>query len=81
MMGNPIPTVEEATTDNHGVNGLSSAVQMTPVKKPCPRPLSEQLLGRARPQAMHEEESGNIYLPPHCSEEADLYLNRCHVCP
>ena len=81
MTGNPIPTVEEATTDNHDVDGLSSAVQTTPVKKPHLRPLSEQLLGRARPQAMHEEESGNIYLPPHCSEEADLYLNRCHVCP
>ena len=80
-MGNPILTVEEATMDDHDVDGLSSAVQTTPIKKPCPRPLSEQLLGRARPQAMHEEESGNIYLPPHSSEEADLYLNRCHVCP
>ena len=80
-MGNPILTVGEATMNDHDVDGLSSAVQTTPVKKPRPRPLSEQLLGRARPQAMHEEESGNIYLPPHSSEEADLYLNRCHVCP
>ena len=39
--------------DNHDVDGLSSAVQTTPIKKRCLRPLLEQLLGRARPQAMH----------------------------
>jgi hypothetical protein len=65
IMGNPILTVEEATVDEHDIDGLSSLVHMTPVKRPHLRPLSEQLLGRARPQAMHEEESGNFYLPLH----------------
>ena len=61
--GNPILSIEEATTDEHDVGGLPSPVQTMPIKKPRPRPLSEQLLGRARPQAMHEEESGNfLYL-------------------
>jgi len=66
----PILTIEEATADGHGdleedemgdkkksVDGnLPSA---TPVKRRI-RPLSEQLLGRARPKAIHEDEDGRF---------------------
>ena len=56
--GNPILTVEEATADGHDVEGLENPLQATPVTKPRPRPLSEQMLGRSRPLAMHEEDLG-----------------------
>ena len=71
--GNPILTVDEATVDEHDVDGLSSAVQTTLVKKPRPRFLSEQLLGRARPQAMHEE-PGNFYLLLHIVRKKLTYI-------
>ena len=78
--GNPILTVEEATTDEHDVGGLPSPVQTTPIKIPHPRPLLEQLLRRVRPQAMHEENLVTfIYL--HTVRKKLTYLTRGHVCP
>ncbi|KAF7982388.1 hypothetical protein HWV62_28475 [Athelia sp. TMB] len=57
----PLLTLEEATMDGHdSINdSLVSTATTTPVKKARPRPMSEQLLGKSRPEAMHgEEESG-----------------------
>ena len=56
-VGNPMLTVEEATADGHDVDDLET----TPAKKPRPRPLSEHMLGKSRPLAMHEEESGMYF--------------------
>ncbi|KAF6741921.1 hypothetical protein DFP72DRAFT_1110853, partial [Ephemerocybe angulata] len=62
----PIVTIEEATADGHG-EGLYDPLSdyedtikdvATPVKKPRGRPVSEQLLGRARPEGVCEDEDG-----------------------
>ncbi|KAG0697268.1 hypothetical protein DFH29DRAFT_160061 [Suillus ampliporus] len=53
--GLPIVTVEEATVDGHSDHE-------TPMKRARPRPLSEQLLGRSRPKAMHEDENENAVM-------------------
>ena len=64
----PILTIEEATADGHGdpeeemgsnkkFVGVGDVPSATPVKRRI-RPLSEQLLGRARPKAIHEDEDG-----------------------
>ncbi|KAG2355003.1 hypothetical protein BDR07DRAFT_1493775 [Suillus spraguei] len=42
---------EEATVDDH--NDIE-----TPIEQAWPRPLSEQLLERSRPEAMYEDENG-----------------------
>lgn len=74
--GNPVVTVQEATIDgddvslgegkNEGESGdLTRRPNLeTPVKKARPRqrPVSEQLLGKTRPQGMYEEESGALLL-------------------
>lgn len=58
----PIVTVESATADGHSEaeDGpeveLPSPSDATPSKRVRPRPVSEQLLGRARPKAVYEEE-------------------------
>lgn len=46
--GIPMVTVEVATSDGHSIIS-------TPVKRARPRPMSEQLLGRSRPQGFHED--------------------------
>ena len=65
----PILTIEEATADGHDDLGeeemgskkkfmeVGDVPSATPVKRRI-RPLSEQLLGRARPKAIHEDEDG-----------------------
>jgi hypothetical protein len=53
----PILTIEEATSDGHGEPEEGDQVNSTPVKRRI-RPMSEQLLGRARPKAIHEEDEG-----------------------
>ncbi|KAL6299475.1 hypothetical protein BKA93DRAFT_870647 [Sparassis latifolia] len=50
----PMVTVEEATADGH------SEASLTPVKRARPRPMSEQLLGKARPQAVCESQEGDV---------------------
>ena len=52
--GYPLVTVEEATSDGHSAYSQAS----TPVRAARRRPVSEQLLGRSRPQAMHEDGEG-----------------------
>ncbi|KAL1696581.1 hypothetical protein GGG16DRAFT_85014 [Schizophyllum commune] len=54
--GYPLVTVEEATSDGHSAYSQAS----TPVRAARRRPVSEQLLGRSRPQAMHEDGEGVI---------------------
>ncbi|GLB36845.1 hypothetical protein LshimejAT787_0311320 [Lyophyllum shimeji] len=66
----PIVTVEAATADGHGapddcsiLEEMEQEVQeeqplATPVKKPRPRPLSEQLLGRSRPIPLYDGDDG-----------------------
>lgn len=49
--GYPILTLEEATSDGHGSDGHST---MSTPSRNRRRPMSEQMLGRARPVAMHE---------------------------
>lgn len=70
--GNPVVTVQEATIDEHEVDLderenedgelTRTSTLETPVKKARPRqrPVSEQLLGKSRPQGMYEEESGSF---------------------
>ncbi len=62
----PILTIEEATSDGHGEPEEGHMEQddgdqadATPVKRRV-RPVSEQLLGRARPKAIHEEDEGKL---------------------
>ncbi|KAF8839757.1 hypothetical protein BDN67DRAFT_736710 [Paxillus ammoniavirescens] len=56
----PIVTIQEATVDGHGTEEEESALSMeTPVKRARARPMSEQLLGRSRPKAMHEGDDDN----------------------
>jgi hypothetical protein len=70
----PILTIEEATSDGHGDfeeeevvpdegNQVNSTA--TPVKRQA-RPMSEQLLGRARPKAIHEDGEGKYHYCLNC---------------
>ncbi|KZP22137.1 hypothetical protein FIBSPDRAFT_890704 [Athelia psychrophila] len=56
----PLLTLQEATLDGHdSVNDSPvSRGTLTPVKKARPRPMSEQMLGKSRPEPMKDEESG-----------------------
>ena len=68
----PIVTIEEATSDGHGdvdeqeeevdrdVNNQVNSTA-TPVKRRA-RPMSEQLLGKSRPKAIHEDDEGEYRL-------------------
>ncbi|KAK0232546.1 hypothetical protein IW262DRAFT_1725 [Armillaria fumosa] len=51
----PIVTVETATYDGHKDPAADKALMVTPVRRARPRPASEQLLGRARPQGIYED--------------------------
>ncbi|KAF5393347.1 hypothetical protein D9757_000790 [Collybiopsis confluens] len=55
----PLLTLEEATVDGHECTVDESPVS-TPPKRARPRPLSEQLLGRRRPQGIHEEDGEGV---------------------
>jgi len=64
----PILTFEEATSDGHGEPEEEEVekdggdhVNSTLVNRRV-RPMSEQLLGRARPKAIHEEDEGVFYV-------------------
>lgn len=51
-----VVTLDEATTD--GSSGDDTPVSGTPAKRARPRPMSEQLLGKARPKAMMDNTDG-----------------------
>ena len=61
----PILTIEEATSDGHGgleedqIEQDDTNQVSTPVRRRV-RPMSEQLLGKARPKAIHEEDEGEL---------------------
>jgi serine/arginine repetitive matrix protein 2 len=65
----PILTIEEATSDGHGdleeetteSEEGKTVPATTPVKRARVRPLSEQLLGKSRPKAIHEDEEGESF--------------------
>lgn len=67
IMEHPIVNVETATTDGHSEVGDDAEVNMsvssvaTPSKKARTRPVSEQMLGRSRPKAIHDEEDGKLH--------------------
>ncbi|KAI0666503.1 hypothetical protein C8Q78DRAFT_984185 [Trametes maxima] len=63
----PIVRVEEATADGHSpptddeeeALGEDVGLGDTPVKRARPRPMSEQMLGRPRPQPIHDDGEGD----------------------
>ncbi|KAJ3980260.1 hypothetical protein F5890DRAFT_1557848 [Lentinula detonsa] len=56
--GAPLLTLEEATSDGH--ERVAEDELSTPMKRARPRPLSEQLLGRKRPQGIHDEDGEGV---------------------
>ncbi|OCH91742.1 hypothetical protein OBBRIDRAFT_833966 [Obba rivulosa] len=70
----PIVTVEEATADGHSDPSRSPAE--TPVKRARPRPVSEQLLGRSRPQAICEDSHGVISILDAATNDLASLINR-----
>ncbi|EMD32355.1 hypothetical protein CERSUDRAFT_108803 [Gelatoporia subvermispora B] len=70
----PIVTVEEATADGHSDPSKSPAE--TPAKRARPRPVSEQLLGRTRPQAMCEESFGVLSILDAATNDLASLINR-----
>jgi len=82
----PILTIEEATSDGHGgpeedqfEQDDTNQVDSTPVRRRV-RPMSEQLLGRARPKAIHEEDEGEIHTHPFYYVLTLLFA-RCSIDP
>lgn len=67
IMERPIVRVEEATADGHSaptddereVASEAASSSGTPVKRARPRPMSEQMLGRPRPQPICDEGDGD----------------------
>ena len=53
----PVVNIEEASCDGHSDHG-SDPPPSTPSKKVRPRPVSEQVLSKTRPQGIHEESDG-----------------------
>ncbi|KAI0635339.1 hypothetical protein C8Q77DRAFT_1054820 [Trametes polyzona] len=65
IMERPIVRVEEATADGHSAptddehEPAQASPSDTPVKRARPRPMSEQMLGRPRPQPICDEGDGD----------------------
>ncbi|KAF9258752.1 hypothetical protein L218DRAFT_711641 [Marasmius fiardii PR-910] len=57
--GPPLLTLEEATSDGHGRSDDDIPLT-TPSKRVRPRPVSEQLLMRSRPRAIHEDDGEGV---------------------
>ncbi|KAL0062368.1 hypothetical protein AAF712_010779 [Marasmius tenuissimus] len=55
----PLLTLEEATSDGHGRTDDERSLG-TPSKRVRPRPVSEQLLMKSRPRAMHEDDGDGV---------------------
>ena len=53
----PVVNIEEASCDGHSDHG-NDPPPSTPSKKVRPRPVSEQVLSKTRPQGIHEESDG-----------------------
>ncbi|CCM05311.1 uncharacterized protein FIBRA_07525 [Fibroporia radiculosa] len=58
MIEGPIVHVEEATADGHS-DGSETHSTETPAKRNRPRPVSEQMLGRTRPQPICDDADGS----------------------
>ncbi|KAG7090453.1 hypothetical protein E1B28_009569 [Marasmius oreades] len=57
--GPPLLTLEEATSDGHGRSDDDVSLA-TPSKRVRPRPVSEQLLMKYRPRAIHEDDGDGV---------------------
>ncbi|KAH9896427.1 hypothetical protein C8Q73DRAFT_788785 [Cubamyces lactineus] len=66
IMERPIVRVEEATADGHSAPTDDEREQVslseTPVRRARPRPMSEQMLGRPRPQAICDDGEDDVVL-------------------
>ncbi|OSC98903.1 hypothetical protein PYCCODRAFT_1470720 [Trametes coccinea BRFM310] len=63
IMDHPIVRVEEATADGHSApTDDEASLGETPVKRARPRPMSEQMLGRPRPQPICDNGEGDAVL-------------------
>ena len=54
----PVVNIEEASCDGHSDDHGNDPPPSTPSKKVRPRPVSEQVLSKTRPQGFHEESDG-----------------------
>ena len=60
IMDGPMVRIEEATADGHSVvSDEGRSLTETPNKRARPRPVSEQMLGRPRPQAICDNSDGD----------------------
>ncbi|KAH9913689.1 uncharacterized protein BXZ73DRAFT_81864 [Epithele typhae] len=61
---NPLVRVEEATADGHSAatDDERSTKSETPIKRSRSRPMSEQMLGRPRPQAVYDDDDGDALM-------------------
>ncbi|KAI0938313.1 hypothetical protein AcV5_000019 [Taiwanofungus camphoratus] len=71
----PIVTVEEATVDGHSDHTEERRIE-TPVKRARPRPVSEQMLGRARPQAICDDGDGVLSILDAATNDLASLINR-----
>ncbi|KAI0077491.1 hypothetical protein K474DRAFT_1077009 [Panus rudis PR-1116 ss-1] len=71
----PVVNVEEATADGHEPIPEEFVLE-TPVKRARPRPVSEQLLGKTRPQGIHEEGDGVMSILDAATNDLASLINR-----
>ncbi|PBK61490.1 hypothetical protein ARMSODRAFT_1025623 [Armillaria solidipes] len=72
----PIVTVETATCDGHENPVADKALVATPVRRARPRPASEQLLGRVRPQGIYEDpDNGALSVLDAVTNDLALLIN------
>ncbi|KAI0915303.1 hypothetical protein AcV5_003808 [Taiwanofungus camphoratus] len=71
----PIVTVEEATMDGHSDHTEERSIE-TPMKHARLRPVSEQMLGRARPQAICDDGDGVLSILDAATNDLASLINR-----
>ncbi|KAI0794946.1 hypothetical protein C8Q75DRAFT_791510 [Abortiporus biennis] len=82
IVDGPLVRVEEATLDGHSDPELEEEIKkeaessMTPVKRPRPRPVSEQMLGKSRPTAMTDGEDGVLSILDAATNDLASLINR-----
>ncbi|KAH9846904.1 hypothetical protein C2E23DRAFT_872120 [Lenzites betulinus] len=80
IIENPIVRVEEATADGHSAptddEREVASPSETPAKRVRPRPMSEQMLGRPRPQPICDDEEGMISILDAATNELASLIGR-----
>ncbi|KAH9923820.1 uncharacterized protein B0H18DRAFT_1105173 [Fomitopsis serialis] len=71
----PVVNVESATSDGHS-DGADSVASETPAKRARPRPVSEQMLGRPRPQPIVEDPEGMLSMLDAATNDLASLINR-----